>query len=85
MSEIVILPAGDKAEFLPTASSFAYGYGLFETLRFDAGRLLHWEAHWARLCASARALGIRCDYSEAGCARRAAGVGPHGWDRARHT
>ncbi|MGB0273213.1 MAG: aminotransferase class IV [Opitutales bacterium] len=65
MSEIVILPAGDKAELVPTASSFAYGYGLFETLRFDAGRLLHWEAHWARLCASARALGICCDYSEA--------------------
>lgn len=54
MSEIVIIPPGNAALLEPTSSAFAHGFGLFETMRYDAGKLYFWDAHWARLGASAQ-------------------------------
>ncbi|PHV12563.1 aminodeoxychorismate lyase [Chitinimonas sp. BJB300] len=39
---------------------FAYGDGVFRTLKCDAGRLLAWPRHYAKLAADCVALGIRC-------------------------
>jgi len=36
----------------------AYGDGLFETLRFEAGRLMFWPEHFARLTFGCRALAL---------------------------
>lgn len=58
MSEIVILKPSDEASLDPTRSGFAHGFGLFETMKLSAGRLCFWEAHWQRLCQSARAFGM---------------------------
>src|SRR5690606_17747741 len=38
--------------------AFAYGEGLFETLRAHAGSLPWWDAHWARLAHGAQRLGL---------------------------
>ncbi len=64
MSEIIIINAGQKAEFLPTDSSFCHGYALFETLRLDSKRLFFWKEHWDRLKFSAQQLGIKCVFEE---------------------
>jgi branched-subunit amino acid aminotransferase/4-amino-4-deoxychorismate lyase len=69
MSDIVILHAGDSAALAPTHSGFAYGYGIFETLKLSAGRLCFWDAHWARLRRSAHALGLQLDCSAAAVLR----------------
>jgi para-aminobenzoate synthetase/4-amino-4-deoxychorismate lyase len=44
-----------KARFLTTLDP---GFTLFETLRYQAGRLIHLDRHLARLAASAQALGF---------------------------
>lgn len=64
MSEIIIINAGQKAELLPTDSSFCHGYALFETLRLDSKRLFFWKEHWDRLKFSAQQLGIKCVFEE---------------------
>ena len=48
----------------PVAPGFAYGFGLFETMKLAGGRLCFWSAHWARLRQSADALGLDCGYAE---------------------
>jgi len=48
----------------PQGAGFAYGFGLFETIKFSAGRLALWQAHWARLQASANTLKLDCDFKE---------------------
>ncbi len=37
---------------------FAYGDGVFETMRVDRGRLHWWDAHWTRLAVGAERLGL---------------------------
>ena len=37
---------------------FAYGDGVFETLRLEAGQPLFWKAHWERMDAGLRAMGL---------------------------
>ena len=54
MPDIVLIPSGETIPLAPTASSFAYGFGLFETMRYLDGRLFFWEDHWARLAKSAK-------------------------------
>ncbi|MEM7790655.1 MAG: aminotransferase class IV [Verrucomicrobiota bacterium] len=47
----------------PISSGFAHGYGLFETMKLEAGRLFFWPMHWDRLICSAAALGMEIEYS----------------------
>lgn len=48
-----------RIEALPADSrGFAYGDGLFETMRVHAGRVFWWHAHWNRLADGARRLRI---------------------------
>jgi branched-subunit amino acid aminotransferase/4-amino-4-deoxychorismate lyase len=58
MPEIISIRKGGRLELEPGDGGFAYGEGLFETLRLVDGGLCFWEAHWARLAASALALGF---------------------------
>lgn len=54
MPDIVLVPHGETIPLAPTASGFAHGFGLFETMRYVDGRLFFWEDHWARLSKSAK-------------------------------
>lgn len=58
MSERIF--AGDaRIEALPAQDrGFAYGDGLFETMRAYRGTLPWWPAHWARLALGAKRLGL---------------------------
>lgn len=47
---VAAIPADDRA--------FAYGDGLFETMRAHRGTLPWWDRHWARLAHGAQRLGI---------------------------
>ncbi len=58
MSLIEIIRPGETLRSDPVDASFAHGFGLFETMRVEAGVLYFWEAHWSRLCDSARTLGL---------------------------
>ncbi|MEN8735000.1 MAG: aminotransferase class IV [Lentimonas sp.] len=64
MSEIKIITAKDTVGLGPLDAGFAYGYGLFETIKYADGILSFWAAHWARLGASAKALNLVCDFEE---------------------
>jgi len=57
-----------EAEALVPVSdrSFLYGDGLFESLPWHSGRVFRWGAHWERLGAGARFLGIRIPWAESG-------------------
>ena len=54
MPDIVLVPNGETIPFSPTASGFAHGFGLFETMRYADGQLFFWKDHWARLTNSAK-------------------------------
>ena len=54
MSNIVLVPNGETIPLVPTASGFAHGFGLFETMRYEGGRLFFWKDHWGRLVKSAK-------------------------------
>ena len=54
MPDIVLVPNGETIPLSPTASGFAHGFGLFETMRYVEGRLFFWKDHWARLAKSAQ-------------------------------
>jgi len=43
----------------------AYGDGVFRTIRCEAGRLLAWQRHYAKLQADCAALGLACPAEEA--------------------
>lgn len=58
MSGIVKVQKGDAISLQVSDGVFAYGEGLFETLKVSEGALCFWEAHWARMNASALALGF---------------------------
>jgi len=58
MPAIVTVLPGESVHISPTASGFAHGFGLFETMRFADGQLYFWEAHWARLTRSADHFGL---------------------------
>lgn len=48
-----------RIEALPADSrGFAYGDGLFETMRIHGGQVFWWHAHWSRLADGARRLRI---------------------------
>lgn len=47
----------------PLSSGFAYGYGLFETIRFWEGEPLFFAEHLRRLSDSAAALGLEMSFS----------------------
>jgi branched-subunit amino acid aminotransferase/4-amino-4-deoxychorismate lyase len=64
MSLIHVLANGACAQLNPTQGGFAHGFGLFETLQLRAGKLAFWEAHWARLSASADALGFSFTFTQ---------------------
>lgn len=54
MPEIVLVPDGQTIPLASTASGFAHGFGLFETMRYVDGQLFFWKDHWARLSKSAK-------------------------------
>lgn len=58
MSGIISINMGGSLELEPGDGGFAYGEGLFETIKLMDGGLCFWKAHWARLSASALALGF---------------------------
>ena len=58
MSEIVILRSDEAVALQATAPGFAYGCGLFETMKLAEGRLHFWRAHWQRLQRSKEKLGL---------------------------
>ena len=64
MSRLEIVFPGESLSVDPRSSGFAHGFGLFETIRLHGGRIELWAAHWQRLTASARALGICCPFAE---------------------
>jgi branched-chain amino acid aminotransferase group I len=47
-----------KAKLSPFDHGFLYGYGLFETMRAYNGHVFRLDRHLARLCHSARSLGL---------------------------
>ena len=65
MSAIIKIGTGGSLELEPGDGAFAYGEGLFETIQLRAGGLCFWRAHWARLAASAEALGFVLPQEEA--------------------
>ena len=68
MPDIVLVPNGETIPLAPTASSFAYGFGLFETMRYADGRLFFWKDHWARLAKSAKHFALALPKEEAALA-----------------
>lgn len=54
MPDIVLVPIGETVPLSPTASAFAHGFGLFETMHYVGGRLYFWKDHWARIAQSAK-------------------------------
>ena len=64
MPEPIVISNGASLSLQPTDSGFAHGYGLFESIRLEGGRLHLWSAHWQRLQNSASALGLNCPQSE---------------------
>ncbi len=65
MSAIIKIATGGSLELEPGDGAFAYGEGLFETIKLRAGGLCFWRGHWARLAASAEALGFVLPKEEA--------------------
>jgi|ETNmetMinimDraft_22_1059887.scaffolds.fasta_scaffold00002_46 branched-subunit amino acid aminotransferase/4-amino-4-deoxychorismate lyase len=49
---------GDRIEFTVTNPSFAFGYGLFETIKFTRGRPCFFDEHYDRLEGAAREVGL---------------------------
>jgi len=64
MSEIKIISAKDQVRLRPLDAGFAYGYGLFETIKYAEGVLSFWAGHWSRLKASAKALNLEFAFVE---------------------
>jgi branched-subunit amino acid aminotransferase/4-amino-4-deoxychorismate lyase len=58
MPDIVIVADGQTIPLASTASGFAHGFGLFETMRYEDGRLFFWKDHWARLSKSAKGFAL---------------------------
>lgn len=54
----------DKLELGTLDKGFAYGFGLFETLRFFGGRARFFSEHYRRLHRAARELGLELPFSE---------------------
>lgn len=80
MTTRVFVGADQVAAIPPDDRGFAYGDGLFETMRIHAGRVPWWDAHWARLSRGAGRLAtalppehrVRAEVEAAG---RSAGTG----------
>ena len=58
MPDIVLVTDGETVPLASTASGFAHGFGLFETMRYVDGQLFYWKDHWARLARSAKPSGL---------------------------
>ena len=58
MPDIVLVTDGETVPLASTASGFAHGFGLFETMRYEDGRLFFWKDHWARLSKSAKGFAL---------------------------
>ena len=54
MPDIVLVTDGETVPLASTASGFAHGFGLFETMRYADGQLFFWKDHWARFAKSAK-------------------------------
>ena len=54
MPDIVLVTDGETIPLASTASGFAHGFGLFETMRYVDGQLFFWKDHWARFAKSAK-------------------------------
>ena len=68
MPDIVLVPNGETIPLSPTASGFAHGFGLFETMRYVDGQLFFWKDHWARLAKSAKHFALALPKEEAALA-----------------
>jgi len=70
MKELVFLNGNfitpDQAKTSVLEPGFLYGWGLFETMRSNQGRIVYFDEHLQRLLASCRLLKIRCAYSAHG-------------------
>jgi 4-amino-4-deoxychorismate lyase len=80
MTTRVFVGADEVAAIPPDDRGFAYGDGLFETMRIHSGRVPWWDAHWARLSRGARHLAIALPPAErvreeVEAASRSAGTG----------
>lgn len=64
MPEPTVIASGESLTLQPTDAGLAHGYGLFESIRLQDGRLLLWSSHWQRLTESASAFGLVCRCSE---------------------
>ena len=64
MSGVEVVLPGQSLVVDPASSGFAHGLAIFETIALRGWRLEFWRAHWGRLLASARALGIPVDSDE---------------------
>ena len=53
MPDIVLVTNEETIPLASTASGFAHGFGLFETIRYVDGQLFFWKDHWARFAKSA--------------------------------
>ena len=53
MPDIILVTDGETVPLASTASGFAHGFGLFETMRYTDGQLFFWKDHWARFAKSA--------------------------------
>lgn len=65
MPDIVLIRPGETTPVDPTASGFAHGFGLFETMRYADGCLYFWDDHWARLAKSAEHFALALPEKEA--------------------
>jgi branched-subunit amino acid aminotransferase/4-amino-4-deoxychorismate lyase len=65
MSEIVVISSKGTFAADPLDAGVAYGFGLFETIKYHGGCLRFWASHWRRLQTSADELGLKCNFKEA--------------------
>ena len=59
MPEPLIVCSRKGLRLQATDPIFAHGFGLFETLKLQAGRLCFWEQHWQRMIESSCGAGAR--------------------------
>ena len=54
MSDIILVPPEESVPIFPSSSTFAHGFGLFETICYEDGKLQFWRDHWVRLSKSSK-------------------------------
>lgn len=64
MSKPVIVRRDQGLSVQATDPLFAHGFGLFETIKLESGRLCFWQQHWQRMMDSAAAFGLETSCGE---------------------